>query len=56
MYPRVSQGSLHIPVTQNPLHTKNGHARIEQHRSAGVAKLMRSDVKSVSPAHRPQAG
>lgn len=56
MHPRVSQCSLHILVSQYSLNTENGHTRIEQHRRAGVAKLMRGDVKSVSPAHRRQTG
>jgi hypothetical protein len=45
IHSRISQCSLHIPMTQYPLHAKNGHARIEQHRSVGVAK---------SPAHEYQ--
>ncbi|GEM_PF-4464741 len=36
--PRISQGGLYILVSQNLLHTKNGHARIEQHRGTGVTK------------------
>jgi hypothetical protein len=36
IHPRIPQGGFHIFVTQNSLHTKNGHTSIEKLRSACV--------------------
>ena len=51
IHPCIPQCGFYILVTQYPLHTKNGHARIEQHRRAGMSELMWSDVKAALPAY-----
>jgi len=56
IHPCIPQRSLHILVTQYLLHTKNGHARIEQQRRTGMSELVRGDVNSALPAHCRQTG